>query len=92
MKSKKGLWIGLAVAAVVVIAAVAGVLVWLFGSAGPAEIWVEQDSYTVEYGEIFIGPQATCSTGDEVTVRAYDSEGYEVFIEYGTCTFEKGEN
>ena len=92
MKSKQGLWIGLAVAAVVVIAAVAGVLVWLFGSAGSAEIWVEQDSYTVEYGEIFIVPQATCSTGDEVTVRAYDSEGYEVFIEYGTCTFEKGEN
>ena len=92
MKSKKGLWIGLAVAAVVVIAAVAGVLVWLFGSAGSAEIWGEQDSYTVEYGEIFIVPQATCSTGDEVTVRAYDSEGYEVLIEYGTCTFEKGEN
>jgi len=57
-----------------------------------AQILLDQESYTVEYGETFIVPYATCTTGEEVIVTAYDADGYEVPVEYGTCYFEKGEN
>ena len=34
------------------------------------QILLDQESYTVEYGETFIVPYATCTTGEEVTVTA----------------------
>lgn len=58
---------------------------------GGDKILVDQESYTCEYGEIFIVPFATCTNGEEVIVQIFDSEGYEVPVEYGTATLDLGE-
>ena len=60
-------------------------------------ITVEQDTYNVEYGESFIVPEATHQNGGTlddgtITAKAYDADGNEIAIDYGTCFFEKGTN
>ena len=55
------------------------------------EIELDQESYTHEYGEIFMIPFATCTNGQEVTIQIFDAEGKEVPVEYGTATLEIGE-
>ncbi len=57
-------------------------------------ITVEQDTYNVEYGESFIVPEATHQNGGTlddgtITAKAYDADGNEIAIDYGTCFFEK---
>lgn len=63
----------------------------LAGCFGSGDKILAEDSYTCEYGEIFTIPYVYATTGAEATVVIYDAEGYEVPIEYGTCSLELGE-
>ena len=77
---------------VLVLALVLAVVGTVTGCFGPKDkILLDQESYTCEYGEIFLVPMATCTNGEEVTVQIFDADGYEVPVEYGTATLEKGE-
>lgn len=49
------------------------------------------ESYTCEYGESYAVPFVTNIAGREATVEIFDADGFEVMIEYGVCTLEKGE-
>ena len=93
MNKKKTLWICLGILAALIVAAVTSIAIFIIGrNTSTVEIFLEEESYTVEYGDIFVVPMAYSSTGEEVSVAAYDADGYEVDINYGTCNFEKGEN
>lgn len=87
MKQRKNVLRGIMVMALVL--AIVGTMAGCFGSG--VQIVVDQESYTHEYGEIFMVPMATCSDGSEVIVQIFDADGYEVPVEYGTASLEKGE-
>lgn len=62
------------------------------GCFGPKDsILLEQDSYTHEYGELFLVPYAECTNGLEVVVQIFDADGEEIPVEYGMATLELGE-
>ena len=61
------------------------------GCFSSGKIQLSQSSYTHEYGEIFMIPFATCTNGEEVTVQIFDADGYEIPVEYGAATLDKGE-
>ena len=54
------------------------------------KIWAAE-SYTCEYGETYTVPFVTNTAGQEATVQIFDADGFEIAIEYGACTLEKGE-
>ena len=63
----------------------------LAGCFGAKDQILAAESYTCEYGDIFTIPYVYATTGAEATVVIYDAEGYEVPIEYGTCSLDLGE-
>lgn len=76
----------------IALALVLAIAVTAAGCFGPTDsILLEQDSYTHEYGEIFLVPTAECTNGLEVTVQIFDANGEEIPVEYGMATLELGE-